>query len=369
MRDPRLRKLAELLLDHSVKLREKETLMIEIVDEGIPLARELVRLAYEKGAYPFVEYRHSVLSREEYMGTSAARAEWLKKWEEVKWKDIAASVTIYGATNSSEMADVPVERRNVQKSVLKPVHDYIIRHVKWVLLNYPTPAMAQKAGMSSDAFSDFYFDVCTADYRKMKEALQPLKEWMERTDEVRIVGPGTDLRFSIKGIPAIPCAGEQNIPDGEIFTAPVKDSVQGTITFNTPTEYHGTTFQNVKLTFRDGRIIEATANHTERLQEILDTDEGARYVGEFSLGVNPYILHPMNDILFDEKIAGSFHLTPGQAYEEADNGNRSTVHWDMVCIQRPEYGGGEIYFDGTLIRKDGLFVPEELQGLNPDRLK
>ncbi|MBO8170389.1 MAG: aminopeptidase [Bacillaceae bacterium] len=368
MRDERMTRLAENLLSHSVKIKEKDVLMIRVLDEGIPLAKELVRLAYEKGAYPFVRLMNSEIGRLELMGDSQERAEILKGWEEPIWKQVDANVTIMGEYNDHETSDVPAERRVAQK-VLKPVQDYIVNNVRWVLLNYPTPAMAQKAGMPTDVFTDFYFDVCSMDYARLDKALQPLKELMEKTDEVHIKGPGTDLRFSIKGIPVIPCAGEYNIPDGEVYTAPVRDSVEGTVTFNTPTNYQGTTFNNVKLTFKKGKIVEATSSNTERLNEILDTDEGARYIGEFAIGVNPYIVNPMNDILFDEKITGSFHFTPGEAYDDADNGNESTIHWDMVCIQRPEYGGGEIYFDGKLIRKDGLFVPDELKGLNPDQLK
>src|SRR5690606_32848804 len=239
---------------------------------------------------------------------------------------------------------------------------------KWVVLRYPNPSMAQLAGMSTEAFEDFYFRVCNLDYAKMDRAMDPLKELMDRTDRVRIVGPGTDLSFSIKGIGAVKCSGRRNIPDGEVYTAPVRDSVNGTISFNVPSVYNGFKYENVRLTFRDGRIVEASANDTARINALLDTDEGARFVGEFSLGFNPHILHPMNDILFDEKIAGSLHFTPGQAYEEADNGNRSAIHWDLVLIQRPEYGGGEVWFDDVLIRKDGRFVHPALEGLNPERL-
>lgn len=369
MRDERLTKLAENLLNHSVKLKEKEVVMIQVLDEGIPLAKELVRLAYERGAYPYVRIRSSEIIRAEGMGNSKERAEIFTRWEEPVWKEVQAYISIVGTVNDNETSDIPAERRKVAQAVFQPVHDYITNNVRWALLNYPNPGMAQKAGLPTDVFTNFYFEVCSLDYGKMDQALKPLKELMEKTDIVEIKGPGTDLRFSIKGINAIPCAGEYNIPDGEIFTAPVRDSVEGTITFNTPSVYQGTLFDNVKLTFSRGKIVEASANNTQRLNEILDTDEGARYIGEFAIGVNPYIMNPMKDILFDEKITGSFHFTPGRAYEVADNGNKSSVHWDMVCIQRPEYGGGEIYFDGKLIRKDGLFVPSELLGLNPDALK
>jgi aminopeptidase len=369
MLDPRIVKLAENLLNHSVQLQEKENLLIEVRGEGHALARELVKQAYARGAYPFVRILDMAIQRELLMGASEERASLLLKWEEPMIKDLHGCIVINGATNDSELADVPVERRRAHTKIMQPLNDYFTANVRWTLLNYPTSAMAQSANMSTEAFEDFYFDVCSLDYKKMHEAFLPLSELMNRTDKVRLVGPGTDLIFSIKGIPNVICSGARNIPDGEIFTAPVRDSVNGTITFNTATSYLGTRFENVRFTFENGKIVEATANNTKRLNEILDSDEGARYIGEFAIGVNPYILHPMNDILFDEKIAGSFHFTPGRAYEEADNGNRSQVHWDMVNIQRPEYGGGEIWFDDVLIRKDGLFVLPELQGLNPENLK
>jgi aminopeptidase len=249
------------------------------------------------------------------------------------------------------------------------VQDQRVQKTKWVVLRWPTPAMAQLAGMSTEAFEDFFFKVCTLDYRKLQPGMKALKALLEKTDAVQIKGPGTDLRFSIKGINAVICGGDRNIPDGEVFSCPVKDSVQGHVTFNAPSIYQSIGFDNIRLDFRDGKIVEAKSNQPKRLNEILDSDAGARYVGEFSLGFNPYVREPMRDILFDEKIAGSFHFTPGQAYQEADNGNRSQVHWDMVCIQRKDYGGGEIFFDGKLIRRDGVFLPKNLQSLNWDKFR
>jgi aminopeptidase len=244
------------------------------------------------------------------------------------------------------------------------VQDQRVKRTKWVVLRWPTSSMAQLAGMSTEAFEDFFFDVCTLDYRKLQPGMKALKGLMEQTDLVQIKGPGTDLNFSIKGIPAVICGGDRNIPDGEVFTAPVKDSVEGQLTFNAPSIYQGTAFDGIQLNFKRGKIVDASSNETKKLNKILDSDTGARYIGEFSLGFNPRVFQPMRDILFDEKIAGSFHFTPGQAYEEADNGNRSQVHWDMVSIQRPDYGGGEIYFDGKLIRKNGEFLPKQLRSLN-----
>ena len=215
-----------------------------------------------------------------------------------------------------------------------------------------------------DAFEDFFFKVCLLDYGKLEPAMNALKKRMDEANEVHITGPGTDLHFSIEGIPAIVCGGSHNIPDGEVFTAPVKNSINGTLSYNAPSIYQGVSFDNVRFQFKDGKIVEATANNTEKLNEILDSDAGARFIGEFAIGFNREIKHPMRDILFDEKIGGSFHFTPGQCYEQASNGNKSQIHWDLVCIQRSDYGGGEIAFDGEVIRRNGKFLPKDLKPLN-----
>jgi aminopeptidase len=284
-------------------------------------------------------------------------------------KKVEAYIAIRGGQNITEMSDVPPGKMKLVARKLKPVLDWRVKRTRWCVLRWPSPSMAQQAGMSTEQFENFYFDVCTLDYSKMAPGMKVLKELMEKTDLVEIKGPGTDLRFSIKNIPAITCGGTHNIPDGEVFTAPVKDSVQGHVSFNAATIYQGTAFDGVRLEFKDGKVVAATSNQNEKLNAILDSDPGARYIGEFAIAFNPYVLHPMRDILFDEKISGSFHFTPGQAYEEADNGNRSQVHWDLVNIQREDYGGGTIHFDGKLIRKNGLFVPKTLQALNPESLK
>ena len=302
-------------------------------------------------------------------GIDEKHAQAVRDLELFRMKKMQAYIAIRGSENASENADVPSDRMSMYSRVIRPVLNYRVNKTRWCVLRWPTPSMAQAAGMSTEAFENLYFDVCTMDYRRMSRAMVPLERRMARADRVHLKAPGTDLKFSIKGIGAKMCKGDRNIPDGEVFSCPVKDSVNGTIQFNTPTLYSGTKFENVRLEFRDGKIINATSNNTKRINEILDTDAGARYVGEFSLGFNPYILSPMCDILFDEKIAGSLHFTPGQAYEECDNGNRSAVHWDMVLIQRPEWGGGEIWFDGELIRKNGVFLPKDLKPLNPANLK
>lgn len=372
MRDIRVDKLAKLLVTHSIRVRDGENVLIDVFGDDRNLARALVREVYRAGGYPFIQLNDPTLTRAILLETSQEHMERITHLALEQMKAMDCYIGIRGTNNINEYIDVPDEKRRLYASIFNHrVHsEERVKNTKWCVLRYPNGSMAQSAKMSTEAFEDFYFDVCLVDYESMAEAMKPLVKRMKQTDEVHIVGPGTDLTFSIKGIPVIPCSGQYNIPDGEVFTAPVRDSVQGRIRFNTPTIYQGVTFENVELHFRNGKIVEAAAGgQTEELNKILDTDEGARFIGEFAIGVNPYIDTPMLDILFDEKINGSFHFTPGQAYEEADNGNRSAIHWDMVCIQRKDYGGGEIYFDGELIRKDGLFVPEDLQPLNPENLR
>lgn len=369
MKDVRLKKLADTLLNHSVNLKAGERVLIRGHALAKPLLFELIDQTYQLGAYPYVDLLDDEIMRKIAHGFQKEQLETEAKWQMQQYKDVDAVIIVIAEENDAEMADVPPEKFQLAGEMMKQVNEYYVNQKKWVLLNYPTRGLAQKAGMSAEKFTDYLLDVCNVDYEKMAKALRPLKELMEKTDKVRLTAPGTDLQFSIKGIPAVPCAGEKNVPDGEVYSAPVKDSVNGTITFNTPCPYRGTTHRNVSLTFKEGKIVEAVSDQTDKLNEVFDTDEGARFVGEFAIGVNPKIMEPMGDILFDEKIGGSIHFTPGEAYEDADNGNRSSIHWDMVLIQRPEYGGGEIYFDDVLIRKDGKFVVDELASLNPEQLK
>jgi aminopeptidase len=371
MKDPRIEKLARSLIQYSVQLQPGEKVLIENFGLQRELVTALVKEAYAAGGYPFVSIKDHSVERALLMGAQEEQYNMMADFEANVMKEMDAYIGLRSGDNISEQSDVPDERIRLHGSTIgRKVHREIrVPKKKWVVLRYPNASMAQLAKMSTEAFEDFYFDVCNLDYSKMDSAMDNLVELMNKTDKVRLVGVGTDLTFSIKDIPAVKCAGRLNIPDGEVYSAPVKDSVNGTISYNTPSPYNGFTFENVSLTFKDGKIVEATANDTERINKIFDTDEGARYVGEFAIGVNPHIQHPMQDILFDEKIDGSFHFTPGECYEEANNGNHSNIHWDMVMIQRPEYGGGEIYFDDVLIRKDGKFVLPELEVLNPENLK
>lgn len=367
--DQRIINLANGLVTYSCDVQKGDNVLIEANGCDYQLVAQLVKEVYAAGGYPYVNMSDARISRELMMNITEHQAELNNEIELKRMQNMQAYIAIRGGNNCYESSDVPADRLKMYRKITDPVLRYRVDKTKWVILRYPSEGMSQMASMSTEAFEDFYFDVCTLDYAKMDRAMTPLVELMNKTDKVRIVGNGTDLSFSIKGIGAVKCSGLRNIPDGEVYSAPVKTSVNGVIAYNAPTSYMGTKFENVRLIFRDGKIVEATANNSDAVNKIFDTDEGARYVGEFAIGVNPYINKPMGDILFDEKIAGSIHFTPGCCYEDADNGNHSAVHWDLVLIQTQECGGGEIYFDDVLIRKDGLFVLPELKGLNPDNLK
>ena len=366
--DPRKIALAKTLIHHSTRLAPDENLLIEVFDGGIDLAKAVIDEAYAVGAKPHVIVKNSSLQRALLSQTSEDQMKRLGAYEADLMRQMQAYIGIRANDNISELSDVPEEKMSLfQRFWSKQVHtDIRLATTKWCVLRYPNASMAQLASMSTEAFEDFYFKVCGLDYAKLGAAEKPLVELFDRTDKVRIVGPGTDLTFSIKGIPTMQSYGLRNIPDGEVFTAPVRESINGVLSYNTPSVNQGVTYENVRFEFAAGKIIKATANQTEKLNNLLDTDAGSRYIGEFALGVNPYIQHPMKDTLFDEKIGGSFHFTPGNAYQTAFNGNTSAIHWDLVCIQTPAYGGGEIWFDNVLIRRDGRFVLPQLLALNPE---
>ena len=368
--DKRQQILAHNLVNYSCSVGRGDKVWIDAGGCDRQFTALLVREVYAAGGMPFVNLRDSAVQREILNG---ATNEMLDIWAE---RDAAfmdrmdCYIGVRGGDNSYELSDVPEDKMQEydKRYSIKVHHNIRVKKTRWVILRYPTPAMSQLAGMSTEAFEDYFFNVCCLDYAKMDKAMEPLVNLINKTDKVRIVAKDTDLSFSIKGIGAVKCSGHCNIPDGEVYTAPVRDSVNGVITYNVPSIENGFRFENVRLTFRDGKIVDVSANNTEKARAIFDTDEGARYVGEFSFGVNPYIDRAIGDILFDEKISGSIHFTPGACYDDAYNGNSSAVHWDLVQVHTPAYGGGEIYMDGVLVRKDGLFVLPELDGLNPRNL-
>lgn len=371
MKDIRIEKLARNLLEYSVELKKNENILIEILGEdAIDLGKELIKQAELIGANAFFNIVNYEIMREFLKNSTEDQIKIYSKHELQRMKDMDVYIGIRASSNTAELNGINKEKLEIyNKYYTLPVHfEERVKNTRWCILRYPNKSMAQMSNMSTEEFEDFYFNVCNLDYAKMSKAMDELVELMNRTKKVHIIGPGTDLNFSIEGINAEKYVGNFNIPDGEVATSPVKTSVNGYITYNTETRYNGILFNNIRFDFKNGKIVKATANKTKELNEILDTDEGSRYIGEFAIGLNPYVEKPIGDTLFDEKIKGSFHFTPGDSLEECDNGNRSSIHWDIVNIQTPEYGGGEIYFDDILIRKDGKFVIKELEPLNPENL-
>lgn len=371
MVDERIKQLAYNLVNYSCRVQKGEKVLIDTSCVDDMIVEELIKAVYRAGGLPYIDAARPAVSREFLMEITEQQVRDMTDWDSQRMRAMQAYIAVRGSENVTESVDVPQDKKELWQAIYSKAvhHELRVKHTKWVVLRYPTSSMAQLAGMSTRAFEDYYFNVCNLDYGRMDKAMDPLVELFNKTDKVHLKAKDTDISFSVKGIGAVKCAGHMNIPDGEVYTAPVLDSANGKITFNTPSITQGFKFENVSLTLKNGVITEATANDTERLNKILDADEGARRIGEFSIGLNPYITKPMCDILFDEKIAGSIHFTPGNSYEDADNGNQSAVHWDMVLIQTPEFGGGEIWFDGELIRKDGRFTKPELECLNPENLK
>lgn len=365
MHDPRIDQLARQLVRYSTQVKKGDYVWIDCFDVPASVAQAMIRAVAAVKAHPLVHLHDTTVTREMMIHGQEAQYELIGQHQLELMKKMDCYIAIRGSNNITENSDVPAEQMKMIMAKLRPLQNQRVNETRWCVLRWPTSAMAQQAGMSTQAFEDFYFKVCLLDYAALIPAMNQLKKLMDKAKQVHIKGPGTDLRFSLKGLKSIVCGGRHNIPDGEVFSAPVKDSVEGVISYNAPTIYQGIAFDSVKLEFSKGKIVNATANNTAAINKIFDSDEGARYIGEFAIGFNSEIKEPMRDILFDEKIAGSFHFTPGQAYEGvADNGNRSQVHWDLVNIQRADYGGGEIWFDDQLIRKDGKFLAPELKPLN-----
>ena len=363
-------KMAKNLIHHSVDLQKGENLLIEVFDGCYDLAEAVIAEAQAAGGNAYLSIKSNAMLRSLLMNCTAEQLKKTAEYESHRMDMMDAYIAIRGADNNFELSDVPAEKMNMYQTLyMKPVHTLRrMVNTKWCVMGYPSPSFAQKAGMSTEAFTDFYFDVCGLDYDRMGKAMDRLVDYMNKTDKVRIVSSGTDISFSIKDYPAVKCYGRRNMPDGEVYAAPVPGTANGYITYNVPCDYLGFVFENVRFEFKDGIIIDASGNNREKIMAVLNTDEGARRLGEFALGVNPCIIKPIVNTLFDEKMSGSLHLTPGNAYAASNNGNKSAVHWDMVQMHTPEYGGGEVWFDGIIVRKDGRFTVDELKCLNPENL-
>ena len=367
MKDPRNAKLANVLLNHSIKVKPGENVLISAHTLAKPLVLELIKKVHTMGAFPITRLRDPEVTRLTQRAMTEEMAKRMYEGDIEMYKRVDKFLSIYSDENVFETSDVPAKGLELWAGKYwEPMRDQMpaIKNNGWVVLNYPNSAMAQMAKMSTEAFEKYYFKVCTMDYAKMGKAMEPLKEMMDKAERVKILGADTDLTFSIKGNIAEQCDGSCNIPDGEVFSAPVPESVNGKIVFDIPTEYRGVMHKDIALTFKGGKAIKATSNDTKALNKVLDSDTGARYTGEFAFGLHPLITKPMGDILFDEKIGGSMHMAMGDAYPETVGAgntlNKSQVHWDMIRSGKDT----EIYLDDTLVRKNGKFTLPNLEPLD-----
>ena len=357
--------LAKKILNYSCELQEDENVMLQLVGlNGISLLRALVEEARKMKVNPFVQINDTEIQR---MLVETGDSAFWKNQAEVEglplMEQMDAFVGIRASLNIYEQAEAGKEANKAYSDEFAtPVHfKERVKNTNWVVLRYPSEAFAMNAKMPTQKFRNFYYKACLLDYSELAEAMKPLHERLDQTDIIQLKGEGTDIEFSVKNQNWIPCAGKRNIPDGELFTSPVLNSVNGHITY-APSVYQGKPFEFVRLEVKNGKVIDFDSSNNEALEEILDTDAGARQFGEFSFGLNPIIKEPMYDILFDEKIYGSNHLTLGNDYEEAPNGNESSIHWDLVCI------GADVFLDEEKIREGRQFITEDLQGLNPGNL-
>lgn len=365
MNDSRDQRLAKNLVRHSMSVAPGERVLLDFRGPAtLELLREVITEITHAGGVPFVLFGEDSLTRRFLLDAGEDQiASWGKIHENLM-REMQCYMRVNGTDNPFDLADLSEDARKWEREYyMNRVHLKIrVPNTKWVVLRYPTYSMAQQARMSRESFANLYYKVCNLDYERFSRAMDPLKELMEKTDRVRLTAKDTDVEFSIKGIGVVKCDGAMNIPDGEVFTAPVKGSVNGVITYNSGTIYSGTSWDWVRLFFEKGKIVKIEAsNDVEKLREIFSTDEGASYIGEFSFGLNPHLHAAIKDTLFDEKIYGSFHTALGQCYDNASNGNQSAIHWDLVCIQTEQYGGGKVWMDGVLVRENGHWVHPELR--------
>ena len=369
MRDPRIEKLAELITGYSLDLREGQVYRIDGEEVAIPLAAALYRAAIRRGALPYTRIVPSGLDEIELQEASDEQLSHISELERLASDRLDAWTSLWGTVNTRSLTRADPERRRLQLST-----HYRMVNRRWERISsgdlawcgtlYPTQGHAQDAEMSLVEFEDFVHGAChtregddpIAHWQSVSAALTARAREFEDVRELRIVGPDTDLRVVVEGRRWIPSDGRQNMPDGEIFTSPVETGTSGEIYFAFPSVFQGQEVENVRLRFEDGRVVHAEASSGEDyLRSLLDTDPGARVLGEVAFGLNYEIDRFTRDILFDEKIGGTMHIALGGGFDEAGTENKSDLHWDLICDLREE---GEVYADGELVWKAGAFISE-----------
>jgi aminopeptidase len=365
--DPRIRKLAGIIVNYSTAVKKGDVVLISAVgEECVPLVKEVHRLCLlRRAAHVEISFSFPEITKDLYRFGTREQLSRFPRHKLDFLKKVDVSIGIGAVQNSKVYAGSDQELQLLHEKTLRPLLDRRVNHTRWVVCRYPTHGAAQSAGMSLEEYEDFTFRACNLDWARESRKQEPLRRLLERADRVQVEAPGTDLSFSLKGLPGVKADGQRNLPDGEVFSAPVRRSVEGIITFNCPTTYDGRTFESIVLEFSRGKAVKATCRSKEKaLNRILDIDPGARYVGEFSFGTNRRIRAPVGSTLFDEKMFGSIHLALGNAYRRCFNGNRSAIHWDIVTrLGR----AGRVVIDGKTVFAKGRFTLPSLAPLNRAR--
>jgi aminopeptidase len=366
MRDPRVTALAQILVRHSTRVGEGDVCTIE----GESAAEPLLQAAYEEvlkaGGNPIVNLAMEGQSAAYFEHASDQQLKWVSPVAEWAVENADVRIAVMASQNTKALSQVPPERQTMRQAATQALMKRAMERsaegaYRWALTLFPTHAYASEAGMSLAAYEDFYYGACLADqddpvdaWARQAEETKRLAEWIQGRSEVHVTGEGTDLRLGIEDRTFIAADGKHNMPDGEFFTGPIEDSAEGEISFQLPATYAGREVAGVRFRFEGGKVVEASAEKGEEfLIEMLDTDEGARRLGELGIGTNYGITDGTGEILLDEKIGGTVHLAVGRSYPETGGMNESAIHWDMICDLRD---GGEIVVDDEPLQRDGRFV-------------
>lgn len=351
--DQRDEKLANILVHYSIKAKKGDKVIIDFHEAGKTLALEVYKKLLDIGAFVYLEAKLDGFEHAYYKHASSEQINHVFDFEHEKPDEVDARVVIRSSFNSKEMSNIAPEKIAARRKTMQPfLNKYVEK--RWILTYYPSHGMAQEADMSLEEYKEFYFKTCLLDWESVKESQEKLKNAIDDGKVMRVVGEKTDITLSMEGRDGIKCCGEHNMPDGEVFYAPVETQVNGHVYFDLPSIFSGKEVKGIYLEFENGKIIKATAEkNQELLHAILSTDEGSKYLGEVGIGTNFQITKPTKEILFDEKIGGSIHMAVGRAYKEGGGQNESAIHWDMIKDLRKK---GEIYIDGKLIQKNGKFL-------------
>jgi len=366
MADPRVETVAKILVDYSVEVKPNQLVRISGLTEGTTLILAVYQKVLERGAHPFLDLGLDEAEELLYSRASDAQLDYIPKFRKDMIEQIHASIGIWTDVNTKRLTNADPSRQSRRAVALRPLSDRFLeraakKELRWTGTVYPTQAFAQDAEMSLREFEDFVYKACLVHesnpinaWKKVSKEQQRVTDWLNKAKQIHVVGPDTDLKLEVTGRKWINCDGHENFPDGEIFTGPIEESVNGHIRYTYPACDYGREVEDVQLQFKEGKVVKATAAKNEQfLLKTMETDKGARYVGEFAFGTNPGIQRFTKNTLFDEKIGGTIHLALGKGYPETGSKNQSAIHWDMVCDLRK---GGEVRIDGTVFLKDGKIL-------------